>query len=292
MKMVFQATLLLIAASTTVAATFDDPLQRQRFDAVVDQLKQDADPNDVIPMVYDYMEYYIWIGYSDPTKADPDGDIKRTFGDAYTSYFSRLADRLNERLGRCDPTVMDEIMEYIEFHEVGYSDGRTLSDRERIEKSVFWSGYLEWEVNDALRDQIDAGGNAGPSMVYTEALQTLRRGRSPEKAQAARSLGAVRLGTDLTAQALLDYLNDANSVVRYWVVAVLGRYPDAARTAGTQLRAALADHSWPVRLRAAELLTQLNDAPSRQQARAVVDASRTRTQPWPDNPRQRRSNGR
>ena len=282
MRRLIQAAILLIAASTAVAATFDDPQQRQRFDAVVEQLNQDADPNDVIPMVYDYMEYYIWIGYSDPAEADPDGDIERTFGNAYTGYFARLADRLNKRLGQCDPTVMDEIMEYIEFHEVGYSDGRILSDRERIEKSVFWSGYVEWEANDALRDLIDGGDTTGPSVMYPEALELLRSGKPKEKTRAARSLGAVQIGSDLTVEAVLGHLNDASSVVRYWVVATLSRYVEEARNVAPQLRKALTDHSWPVRIKAAALLGQLDDAPSRKQARSVLDASRKSHTPWPE----------
>ena len=281
MRRLIQTAILFTAASTTLAASFDDPQQRQRFEAVVEQLNQDADPNDAIPMVYDYMEYYVWIGYSDPAKADPDGDIERTFGDAYTSYFARLADRLNKRLGQCDPTVMDEIMEYIEFHEVGYSDGRILSDRERIEKSVFWSGYVEWEANDALRDLIDGGDTTGPTVSYPEALELLRRGKPKEKTQAARALGAVQIGSDLTVQAVLGHLNDASSVIRYWVVATLSRHVEEARNVAPQLRKALTDHSWPVRIKAATLLGQLDDTPSRKQARSVLDASRQSHTPWP-----------
>lgn len=284
-RTVARALLLLVVASSVAATSFDDSLQQQRFDAVVEQLNNDADPNTVIPMVYDYMGFYVWIGYSDPAKADPDADINRVFGSTYAGYFSRMADRFNERLGQCDPTVVPEVLEYIDFHTVGYTDATILSDRQKIEKSVFWSGYLEWQVNDLLREKIDDDQPGEPTISYTQALDHLRQGSDKQKSKAAVSLGKERPAGALTSAYLARLLSDPSSLVRYWAVRMLSRSDTAESTVLGPLRDALDDHSWPVRHAAAQLLSRLRDRQSKIQADAILASARVKSQPWPSKAR-------
>ena len=83
----------------------DDPQQQQQFyDDVVDLLNNDA--ASAMQEVYDYLELFVWIGYSDGRLDDPAKQPEGVFGDAYLNYFARMAERLNKRLGQCDPTVV------------------------------------------------------------------------------------------------------------------------------------------------------------------------------------------
>lgn len=267
------------------AASFEDPLQAQRFDTVVAQLAQDVPPEQGFPAMYEYMEYYEWIGYSDPAKFDDLGDIEKTFGDAYTAYVQRLQDRLNERLGRCDPTVVEEALDFLDFFQApGYGPVVIISsNRQRFEDSVFWSGYVQWETNDALRDLIDKPGEGEAQQDVSGLVAILKRQKGKARDDAARGLGRIVEQGGVSIDVAREYASDKHSVVRYWSVAALAMAVSLdARdtTALSALRAALGDHSWPVRIAAAQALQNAGDARSRRDVAEIFEHLKQSSQ-WP-----------
>ena len=262
---------LLLFALPLVADEMDDAngdppgTHQGRVDDIVAALNADADPNDVVPDISDYVGYYTPSGTYEAgfdfyaTVTEPPG----IFAEPYQRWLTRLRLRIRDLLRSCDPSGFKEALDYLLFHEIGYGDVVAETFEEKVERSEeFGAAYRRWMWRDQARQQLrDGDGEEGALIDDLEALLGTLRDEDLETAERIRAAG--RLGTidpsavdlDLLRQRLADEDSGEDSLVRYWAASTLGRGPRPLE-AVEELLTALEDASWPMRVFCASVLAQ------------------------------------
>jgi len=290
----FAATVLLW--STAGADPMDDEAgdppgtHQGRVDNIIEMLENDADPNDVIPEIYNYVDYYLAIGYQNvgidyfAQATNPPG----VFAEAYAGWERRLRLEIRDLLRNCDPQGLEEAIAYLEFYDVGYGPVITLTWEERVEQSEeFGAAYKRWKWRDEARDLIDKGDgeDATDSEMVGDLLDVLTDEQADpvERLDAAGALGAVDAEA-LAERFLLEALQSEDSLVRFWAATMVGRRAVRAGPFGGIIVDGLQDHSWPARQAFARALLHIGGAVEQNLANQVLEEEGETTRVWPARP--------
>ena len=271
-------------------ANGDPPGTHQgRVDNIIEMLENDAAPDEVIPEIYNYVDYYLDVGYQEvgidhfANATKPPG----IFGEAYQGWDRRQRLRIRDRLRRCEPGGLEEAMAYIEFYDVGYGPVITLTWEERVEQSEeFGAAYRRWKWRDEARDLIGKGegGDAPDAGALGGLLDVLvdEKADPDERLGAAGELGAAE-ADGIDERFLLEALRDEDSLVRFWAATMVGRRAVRAGPFGGIIAEGLEDHSWPARLAFARALLHIG-GDGRDAARQLLDERPEETHKWPEKP--------
>lgn len=277
-----------LAADEMDEANGDPPGTHQgRVDNIIEMLDNDADPNVVVPQIFDYVDYYIDIGYQ-RLGIDHYGAVTRApgvFGEAYEGWERRLRLRIRDLLRRCDPRGFKEALDYIEFYEEGYGEVITLTPQEKVEQSEeFGAAYKRWKWRDQARQRL-RDGDGGEAEVVEAVGDLLGTLRDEDADPAARLEAAGRLGTisagDVEMRLLRQLLGDEDSLARYWAAALLVRLGPAALEAEEELLAGLEDESWPLRHVCAAVLSSAGQRAGDEVMDELLDQQEEEVDRWP-----------